>query len=484
MHNIFVQNKILKSRDGETLLDVLRRNDIQIQALCSGNKKCGKCKVKITNQTFEKHPLISESEHQNGICLACTVKVESDLHIKLLENVQEVELQSEKVDGIFNCAIDIGTTGVSINVYDENGKMYEDFHFQNPQIAYGADVISRIKAWDDGFFEKLTNSIRNEIKSRLTKFNIKDCYISANTTMLHILAGVSPSGIGKSPYKAEFLATEVTTLERLGLGESGNCTLLPSISSFIGADIVAGSIACELQDKENVLLLDLGTNGEMLLKTKNGFYGTSTAAGPCFEGGNISCGTYFHENAITRLSIENGKITTPTQSPTGICGSGLIDAIRVLLDIGAVDEYGSINIFHKCYESGRGVKIAENIYLTDKDIRNVQLAKSAICTGLQLLVKSAGLTESDITKVLVAGAFSKGIDFASAGAIGLIPSNLIKKCTAVGNTSLKGSEMCLFESGKLAIASRIAKETQVIDLAKNAEFATLYAENMIFENYE
>ncbi len=484
MHKIFVQNKILQAIEGETLLDVLRRNDIKIQALCGGNKKCGKCKVKISNQTFDKHPLITPEEHQNGVCLACTVKVESDLQITLLENSQEQEFESGKVCGTHNCCIDIGTTGVSINVYDESGKLYEDFHFQNPQISYGADVISRIKAWDEGFCEKLTDSIRNSIKKRIEKFNIKDCYVSANTTMLHILAGVSPSNIGKSPYKAEFLVAQVTTLERLGLAKSGNCILLPSISAFIGADIVAGSIACEMQSKENVLLLDLGTNGEMLLKTKDGFFGTSTAAGPCFEGGNISCGTYFHENAIASVMHENGKIITPTKNPTGICGSGIIDAMRVLLDIGCVDEYGSMNIFHECYESGKGAKLAENIYLTDKDVRNIQLAKSAICTGLQLLIKSAGLKESDITKVLVAGAFSKGVDFQSMGKIGLIPKSLIDKCIAVGNTSLKGCEMCLSSSEQLAKASVIAKETTVIDLAKNADFTLLYAENMIFENYE
>lgn len=484
MHKVFVENKIFNAEEGEALLSVLRRNDVKIQALCGGNKKCGKCKVKITNQTFKKHPLISVAEHQNGIWLACTVKVENDLHIELLDSSQEMVFESEKVNGIFNCCIDIGTTGVSINIYDENGKLHDDFHFQNPQISYGADVISRIKAWDDGFAEKLTNSIRNAIKVRLEKFNIKNCYISANTTMLHILAGVSPRGIGKSPYKAEFLESQVTTLEQLGLAKSGNCTLLPSISAFIGADIVAGSIACEMQSHENILLLDLGTNGEMLLKTKDKFFGTSTAAGPCFEGGNISCGTYYHENAIASVWAENGKIITPTKNPTGICGSGLIDAMRVALDIGCVDEYGSINAIHECYEIDKGIKIAENIYLTDKDIRNIQLAKSAICSGMQLLIRGAGLKESDIDKVLVAGAFSKGINFSSAGAIGLIPNSLIEKCKAVGNTSLKGSEMCLFNSENLALASKIAKETTVIDLAKNAEFSSLYAENMIFENYE
>ncbi|MFI3166677.1 MAG: ASKHA domain-containing protein [Bacillota bacterium] len=484
MHKIFVQNKIFQANNGATLLDILRDNDIKIQALCGGNKKCGKCKVKITNCTFEKHPLISQEEHQNGICLACTIKVESDLHVEILGKTEKESFPSDKVDGTFNCAIDIGTTGVSINVYDLSGELFEEFHFSNPQISYGADVISRIKAWDDGNGENLTNSIRNAIKIRIAKFNIQKCYISANTTMLHILAGVSPSGIGRAPYVAEFLETKEISLKKLGLSESGTCVLLPSISAYIGADIVAGSIACELSNQENVLLLDLGTNGEMLLKTKHGFFGASTAAGPCFEGGNISCGTYFHENAITSVTIKNGKIFTPTKNPTGICGSGLIDAMRVMLDAECVDGYGSLNVLHESYEKNKGIKIAKNIYLTDKDIRNIQLAKSAICTGVQLLIKGAGIKESNIDKVLVAGAFSKGINFSSAGAIGLIPNSMIDKCTAVGNTSLKGSEICLFDSEKLALASIIAEETTVIDLAKNAEFASLYADNMIFENYE
>ncbi len=484
MYKVFVQNKILQSSHGETLLDVLRRNDIKILALCGGNKKCGKCKVKITNHTFEKHPMITAAEHEKGICLACTVKVESDLHVELLSGEEKETFKSQKIDGVYNAAIDIGTTGVSINVYGEDGKLYEDFHFQNPQISYGADVISRIKAWGEGFSENLTNSIRNAIKVRIAKFNIRNCFIAANTTMLHILAGVSPESIGKAPYKAKFLAAEVTTLERLGLAQSGNCVLLPSISAYIGADIVAGAIACDMNQKNNVLLLDLGTNGEMLLKTKDGFFGCSTAAGPCFEGGNISCGTYFHDKAVIKVWQENDSICTIAENPTGICGSGIIDAIRVLLDNGSVDAYGGINKQHASHENGKGVKIADNIYITDQDVRNIQLAKSAICTGLEMLIEASGITKSDIETVLVAGAFSKGINFESAGLIGLIPSELINKCTAVGNTSLKGSAMCLFGSEDLALASKIAKETVVIDLAKSSDFANLYAENMIFENYE
>lgn len=335
--------------------------------------------------------------------------------------------------------IDIGTTTIVFErVCNGTRKVYTAI---NRQRRFGADVISRIEASNAGRLKELMQLVLYQIaegKSKLYGNKQPDTIIiSANTTMVQLLLGCSCKNLGKYPFTAEcmdFVKTDFNLLMGRGAG-GASVTILPSISAFVGGDIVSGLYMCDFDTSERIrLFIDLGTNGEMAIGNRNSILVSSAAAGPAFEGGRISCGVGSVDGAV--CGANEGVITTiNNKPPVGICGTGIVELTAELLKNGIIDKTGLLS--EKYFE--KGYPVTDNIYFTQRDIREVQTAKSAVRAGIEILIKNYGCSIEDIESVYIAGGFGCRLNIAKACAIGLIPYKLKDKCIAIGNSSLGGA---------------------------------------------
>jgi uncharacterized 2Fe-2S/4Fe-4S cluster protein (DUF4445 family) len=305
--------------------------------------------------------------------------------------------------------------------------------------------------------------------------------ISGNTTMLHILLGVDPMSLALVPFKAQFLEEQVRRGEELKLNcfPGAEIKILPSISAYVGADIVAGlaSIAPS-ENFRNFLFMDIGTNGELAIVTDSRIWCCSTAAGPAFEGARISCGMGAVEGAISAYGDE-GYIVIGDEKPAGLCGSGLIDLVAWLCENGKIDPEGRLNrdfIIVPASDSGTGVDIS----LNQTDVREVQLAKSAIASGINILMKQSGLSFEEIDTLFLAGGFGNYINTENAMRIGLIPQQLRNRIIPLGNTSGTGALAALKSIRFDEAMKNVISKSILVELASDEDFAMEFAMNMMF----
>lgn len=468
---------------GENLLGFLRAQGYAISARCGGNGKCGKCRVRVIEGDLPAG--------KDGFVLSCTARIEGDAFIEVFESegggltqTYSSALETDGEDG-FGVALDIGTTTLAFALIDlKTGKEKEKFGVLNRQGAYGADVLSRIAAADGGNAKALQDCILAQTRDALSRFSkmipdgrVRRLAVCGNTTMLHLFLGKDVHGIGQYPFRAAFLDTMRIAGSELGL-DAEEVVLLPSVAVYFGADAVAGGLAAGVCGGV-CLLADIGTNGEMLLHANGKLYATSTAAGPCFEGANIACGTGGVAGAIDSVSEKDGKIAYTViggGEATGICGAGLIDAVALMLKKGIIDETGAFT---------GGVQrfyVSEKVYVSQEDVRNFQLAKSAVCAGIRVLLSEAGVSFTELEKLFVAGGLGFYLDPVNAVAVGLLPAETAQKLVIVGNTALAGTKECLLSKKKLREAERIAKAADYIDLSASSAFMDAYIENMDFGN--
>ena len=330
--------------------------------------------------------------------------------------------------------------------------------------------------------------------------------------MLHLLMGYPTQGLGVYPFTAHTLALEERPLsEVLGLSGEGEglnrplselaglpAFLLPGFSVYVGADIVSGVYGLDFQRSEGVnALIDLGTNGEMAIGNKDRLLVTSTAAGPAFEGGNITCGVGSIPGAISNITIEINKKpdvilkTIANEKPLGICGTGVIETASELVRNELVDETGMLD--EEYFDNGFFLAEKANgepIVFTQKDVRELQLAKSAIRAGLEVLLKRFGISCEGLDRLYIAGGFGYYLDIEKASQIGLIPKDLLPKAVAVGNSSLSGAVKFLKEwwrtlpdptEAPLGELTRLAKQGEEIALSSDPDFNDFYMEYMMFE---
>lgn len=397
-------------------------------------------------------------------------------------------------NNIYGIAIDIGTTTLAFELIQlSNGETCATHTILNSQRLFGADIVSRIEASNNGNSQILKNLIQKDIldgmktlcKKAIIPLNrIKNTVISANTTMIHLLLGYDCSGLGIYPFKPITTNKLNCKFKEIFKTELFNCelTILPSISAYIGADIVSGIFMTELAENEEIILLiDIGTNGEICLGNKNKILCTSTAAGPALEGGNISCGTGAVEGAISSVTYNkiNQKFICQTinnKTAIGICGSGIIDTTAELLNNSFIDNTGLLK--DEFFE--KGIEITDNIFFTQNDIRQIQLAKSAIRAGIEILIDEYGTTEKNISKIYISGGFGYYIDIKNACNIGIFPNHFMEKATAIGNSSLGGAKKYLLDTNadtKLLNITNISKE---LYLAENPYFNELYIKELNF----
>jgi len=508
-----------ESRQGETVLDALTRGGIILSAPCGGRGICGNCRIKLLAGTVS---LAEKAELQQGLkqeiksgafFLACRGTALSDISIELPKEendaVSGMKSIIQRPNNVRRAGfgLDIGTTTVQAELINlDTGETLDTVSVFNAQRSFGADVMSRINAARNGKTNELHKAINKQIEEIIKYFignwelqSIEQCTISGNTTMLHLFSGVDPSGMGEVPFTPVFLEERFFSGKELSLPVE-QITLLPGISAFVGADIVSGLAFLDmLNQNDNTLFIDIGTNGEMALwkKSEQRLFCCSTAAGPCFEGAEISCGMGAVPGAINRISLEEkpagadkvfnyGPLVYTTLGnipPRGICGSALIDLMAAMKSLAVIDETGSLT---KEYAQA-GFSLAEGLAISQKDIRQFQLAKSAILSGITILAKKAGLENpGQLNTVYIAGGLGFFIDIKNAVTAGLLPSEFSsssrsKSDIAVcGNTSLKGAVKSLVDKTFLSRCREIIAKKEMVELGADGDFAEAFAENMYF----
>ena len=504
---------------GMTILDFLRENNICLNAACNGLGICGKCKIKIGNlKAFEgERKVLGDKDIDAGYRLACMHSVDECDKGTILKDIKESTGSVVLVDGFmprvshtnicdkYGIAIDIGTTTVAVELIDlSNAAIIAKASEINSQIAFGFDVMSRIAYTMenvDGLF-KLQKSIVNTLNMLIDRLqadtgkrreDITEITVAANTVMCHILLGESVEGLGKYPFSPVFTNSRSVAASNIGIKSDATVTTLPHISGFVGSDIVAGVYASGLcKDDKNVLFIDIGTNGEMILKSGNKLLATSCATGPALEGMNISCGMRAGEGAIDNFCIDENKLSYTTvgnKEAVGICGSGVLAIVRELLKNNIINVRGAIDVekLKKAYDfiafdkSGKPfIKISDDIYFTSKDIRQVQLAKGAILSGILALVSEAKLELNDISRVYIAGQFGKYISVDSFFGVGLLPIEFFDKVEYLGNTALAGAYMALLDKYAIEDMSLLSNKTEFFELSRLDNYDRIFAKALKF----
>ncbi len=462
MHKVILNGKTLTVKSDTLLSEVLIKEKSDVNHICGGKGTCKKCLVLVNGKKE----------------LSCQYKINSDV---VVTTASEGEIISEtgaeetgKVTDNLCFALDIGTTTLALALVSlDEKKIIKVKTATNPQRKFGADIMTRIDYCHKNGTSEPHLALINEINSMLESFgpvNAKKMYVSGNATMLHVFFNVDPSSMGAAPYTPVFLKGKYENAETLGLKGISQVESLPSIDSFVGADIVAGLYYVGKPEKnKHSLLVDLGTNAEIVLFDEDSALCTASAAGPCFEGANISSGMSATEGAI--YLYENGKFKTiGDKIPQGICGTGLVDIMSELVSDETVDETG-------CMDEEEFF-ITENISVTQTDIRQYQLAKSAVCSGIVTLLKMKNVSFDDIDKMYISGGFSAKINIEKAIITGLLPKELKEKCEAIKNSSLLGTVKYACEQEDL---NNFIEGSKYVDLSANPTFSDLFVENMMFK---
>ncbi len=371
------------------------------------------------------------------------------------EKLQLPKLHLDNADGVRLMTVDIGTTTVAMQLYDRDGKVVGSFPSVNPQITYGADVLSRIAAAKDpGKAADMKKKVQDLIQKGVQRFSKKlqpeeslQMVIAANTTMVYLLMGWDPAELGRAPFQVSHTGAVDTQIAGIP------CHIIPGLAAFVGGDITAGILAGGmLEREENTLLIDLGTNGEMALGNSRKLYACATAAGPAFEGG----------------------------ANRGIWGADMVRLLATLLEEGLLDARG---LLKEPYFT-EGVRIGD-VCVTQDSVRAIQLAKGAIAAGIEILRRRFGITLSEISRVVLAGGFGYYLDPKAAARIGLLPEELVEHTVTGGNTALSGAGI---------VGSRILAgaepgddlrwnpncEIHILNLAEEADFTETYLKNMDF----
>ena len=461
--------------EGTTLLQALRMAGLHPDAPCGGKGTCGKCRVTVDDREV----------------FACQTLVNRDLTVTRPQS-RERQILTQGLcariqpDGKhdYGLAFDIGTTTVVAYLLDgKTGKLLARESCPNPQAQYGADVISRIQyalAETGGVLRECIRSCLKQLtlaiaeKAGISAEVISVAAIAGNTAMHHLLLGIDPKPLVTPPYMPK--AREALEMEGI-LPISGSVRLLPNIAGFVGGDTVGCMVATGFDALEELtLMIDIGTNGEIVLGDKNRQIACSAAAGPAFEGAKISCGMCAAAGAVDHVWLEEGALryhVIGEESPVGICGSGLLDLVALLLKTGVIDETGYME--EGSYRLGQS-----DVVLTQKDVREVQLAKAAIRAGIELLAQKLQVKLTDIRQVYLAGAFGSYMKPASACAIGMIPSCLETRIQSIGNAAGEGAKLCTLHRGAFEHSKKLAETVEFLELASAPQFQDVFVDAMEF----
>lgn len=507
---IFLPSLIQISVDTDkSILEALRSSGFTPDAPCGGNGTCGKCKV-----------LLQTSDGSKEV-LACQTRVVEDLNVFYQEDTLAANILTEGIttkvsmkpiveDARYLMAFDIGTTTlVGYLLNGDTGETLAVSSMLNPQFTYGADVVSRIQYALQEDILTLTNAVREgmdtivletAMKAQIKPEQISLVSVVGNPCMQQLFLGIPPKNLATPPFNPILRHSGVLdAMKYIPSLTHSQLLNLPDISGYIGADTIACILSTKLYKYENQsLMVDIGTNGEMVMGNRRRMVACSTAAGPALEGAKIQCGMRGTKGAIDHIWVEDNKVvftTIESVEPIGICGSGLIDAVAVLLQLGFLNKRGRIQLpedvsndnkerlveidgeraFLVYHEKGR-----KTIYLNQQDVREVQLAKGAIAAGVQLLAGHLGIAVEEIESVLLAGAFGSFINVHSACTIGLLPAILEEKIKVVGNAAGAGAKMVVCNEEEFRRADKLVKFIEFLELASLPQFQHAFAQNLGF----
>jgi len=498
---------------GETLLSHAGVRGVFLDAPCGGKGRCGKCMARLSPDGEQ--------------VLACNTCIDGDMEVYLPDEsemminsefrIRNSELSTPRAPlailaeplSDLGVAIDIGTTTVVAHLTDmATGGRLATASGVNAQRTFGADVINRIQYCAENGHETLTRIIREQIASlirqtcNISGANVCDITrisIAANTIMGHLAAGYSPVGMGVVPFTpVSLFGAELEAWEGLPASKEAKIYYAPAIASYVGGDITAGMLAAGLKDAKGPdVYLDIGTNGEIVLKAGDTYYCCATAAGPAFEGAEIAKGMASVSGAINQVKWDGGlKLSViGDREPFGICGSGLLDALAVLLDAGAVDETGRLldsdeidhGIARYIGKIGREnvfrlTRDEPGVYVSATDIRKLQLAKSAIAAGLQTLLQYAGVAEEQVASFILAGGFGSYMDKFSAARIGLFPKCFLHVAQTLGNTAGEGAALALCSEDAQKALADIRERCIYIELSTSSVFSEQFVEQISFHS--
>ena len=498
----------LRCPPAQNIAAYIQKQHLSLALPCGGQGVCGKCRIRLLKGslpvTEADRKVFTPAQLQAGWRLACqAVSGKEAVEIAIPAGEKEFAAlslaaaakQEKEIyrNHQYGFAIDIGTTTIAIALADiTTKKLVTAKTAVNNQRAFGADVISRIQAANEGKEALMQQAVRQDICQLLQQFFslypelpalVTKMTVAANTTMLHLLMGWSCQGLGDWPFSPVSLGGKTYPLADV-LGDDldvEDCpvTLLPGMSTYVGADITAGIAECELTAHDEWrLLLDLGTNGEMALGHKGKLLIASAPAGPALEGGKLSWGMGSVPGAICSVSFVQGRPQVKTiadQPPLGLCGTGIIEAMAALVQEGVVDGTGKLK--EPYFKTGFPLALTaqgKTIMLNQTDIREIQMAKSAIRAGMESLLKAAGISYAAIGHVYLAGGFGYYLKPKAAAQIGLLPAELVEKTSAAGNTSLQGALSLLLQETDVQALQRVAESAEEIVLGNDPQFQQLY----------
>lgn len=507
--------------EGDNLMQALIGHAVNLRSDCGGKGVCGKCLVEITGRDSSPRQVT-----------ACTATVDADMTIRIPEaSMYSAAITSKAparlpagfskkispapVTGL-GIAVDLGTTTIALYLCELCTRtVLGSMAVKNPQALFGDDVMSRIGVigHDRQKLARLQQLAVQAIEWGIQKLfahcrvepnHLTRMVVVGNPAMIHIFLGVSPYSIGISPYRPAFFEARRTLSTQLGFTlPPVDIHTLAQTGGFIGGDILSAILATELEDQPvGTLLVDLGTNGELVVKAANGLFATSCATGPAFEGASLSCGMQATAGAIDRITLADRQALphyslisangSTIGSPSGLCGSGVISAVAALLRVGIVDVSGkfikepAIPRLRHTDDNGWRYVIAEKkqtstgreIFLSQKDIRSVQLGKAALITGIEFLLRAAGLAEP--TKIIIAGAFGSYLDTSDMLALGMIPVIAPAKIEIAGNSAGAGAIMALCDDAYLAGSGKISETISVIELTASSDFQNTFIQRLNF----
>jgi uncharacterized 2Fe-2S/4Fe-4S cluster protein (DUF4445 family) len=503
------------------------RGGVELDAPCSGNGLCGKCRLRLISGVVDvtKNPRLSDEEFEEGWRLACQSSVAGDaiflvpadasafksgIQTADLSTKQELETYEKAVEGIFaagirrgteeqgiGLAVDIGTTTVTAALLDlESGAILAKASAGNGQIRYGADVINRIiQQSKPGGIERLRHAVREETLIPIFESlcrgaakapeDITRVVIAGNTTMEHLFVGADAQTIRLEPYVPEFLELHGKTAGELGIPARTDAPVIfaPNVGSYVGGDISAGVLPAMLwHSGAMTLFIDLGTNGELVFGNEDYMLCCACSAGPAFEGGDISCGMRATHGAVDSCTIDPETMEPKLSiiagdKPMGLCGSGLISMISELFRCGIINAQG------KFIREGRRVRYDQyggaayvlafadesatgsDITLNESDLDNFIRAKAAIFSAIRTMLKSLDMTVDDIEKIIIAGGIGSGIDIAKAISIGMLPRQPLEKYSYIGNSSLTGACAMLLSDEATEKVFEIGRNMTYIELS-------------------
>ena len=488
-----VDGRAIEVPNGKTLLEALTGAGIHIDAVCDGAGTCKKCKVLVNGK----------------VELACQTVIDRDMEIGVFDEEPEKILttgisnaiEPDKTDR-YAIAYDIGTTTVVAYLLDGmTGQELAVASGQNPQRAHGADVVTRIqyalKGGADelqgailGLLNKLTAEVAAKAGIRQEEITLA-CMVG-NACMHHLALHLDVEPLTAPPYMPSvFEALVLEAAKYVPISPKGVLRVLPNIAGFVGADTVGCLVATQFdQLAEQTLLIDIGTNGEMVLGNGTRRIACSTAAGPAFEGAKIECGMRGALGAIDHVKAESGSLVCSTiggAKARGLCGSGLLDATAALLELGVINKRGRMKVPESLADrivegesGGLAITLQDDVWLSQKDIREVQLAKGAIRAGIELMSEYADIPLEDVTTCRLAGAFGNYLDPASACRIGMLPSLLLSKVVPIGNAAGEGAKRCALCEDEFARAIKIAEETEFLELATLDTFQDRFIKSNYF----